>query len=106
MFCVFNTTSLCCPVFPVCQLSMKQLLIKRYLKHYKPPPVRRVVRLHQYKLCVVFVYYKHDKLAFSCCSVPVNSVNNLNLNSLFGYFPWDFPACKVLIVLSAAEEYG
>ena len=22
------------------------------------------------------------------------------------YFLWDFPACRVLIVLSAAEEYG
>ena len=32
-FYVINITSLCCPVFPVCHISAKQLLIKRY----KPP---------------------------------------------------------------------
>ena len=56
-FICIDITSLYCPVFPVCHISVKQLLIKRYLKHYKPLPDCASTNY------VVCVYYKHDKLA-------------------------------------------
>ena len=69
MFFVINITSnsLCYPVLPVCKISAKQLLIKRYLKRYtQTTPVQ----------ITLFVCTINNKLAFSCCSVPVISVSN------------------------------
>ena len=44
---------------------------------------------------------------FSSCSSGLYSwVACINNNLCFGYFPWDFPACRELIVLSAAAGYG
>ena len=53
VLCVINITSLRYPVFPICHINSKQLLIK----HYKPPPdfatqttPEHITRLYQNKL--------------------------------------------------------
>ena len=60
-----HVTSLCCscPLFPVCHISSKQLLIKCYLKGYNPPPdftsQTTPVQL-TYIVFRVLASYKHD----------------------------------------------
>ena len=103
MFCVLLIQLPCAiQCFQFVMHKPKQLLIKCYLKHYRPLPdfasqttLEQITRLHQNKLLdytrtsyVVCVYYKHDKLAFFvlfCILLPVIS-EQLKF-SVLGAFP-------------------